>query len=380
MGVISAKNYARLLNCHKVLMEALERLMLACFPFGKLSNISHKKLVSRTIAAIKCFNNPFNIPDDEKLYNLLSGALVSEEVAKDVLTAETVCRLAKEDFIENRLVKKDGFFDSIKHPNLKTMAYMHKSVKLSSSQNKVVDTDMYKEDYVKGHLKDWKVFLANDENKTQFIQLLLSTWRSEVSANILTGHEMILICEGKACQLTSDGHYTFCQAVHSLKSSQEETDTHVILYCMYAKEQRCKSVCMRSPDSDIFFILLQHARFLEGLQILFETGKSNTQHCIDVTKLAMSSMLVLCSALLSHHAFTRCNSTSAFKGKGKVKGLKVVEIDESFQKAFSKLGESWEVNEEVMNELERFTCVLHGNKRTKKGEYIVVHNLASKVQ
>ncbi|CAI9725755.1 Hypothetical predicted protein [Octopus vulgaris] len=97
-----------------------------------------EKLVSRTIAAVKCFKNPFNIPDDGKLCNLSSGAPVSE-VAKDVLTAETVGRLAKEDFIENRPMKKDGFFDPIKRPNLKTMAHLHKSVKLSTSQSKVVE-------------------------------------------------------------------------------------------------------------------------------------------------------------------------------------------------------------------------------------------------
>ena len=126
----------------------------------------------------------------------------------------------------------------------------------------IFSTDMYKKDSVKGvernrrgvgdklilsgektkRPKDWKVFLANDENKTQFIQLLLSTWRSDVSADILTGHEIVLICEGKAYQLTSDGQNTFCEEIHSLESSQEETDSRVILYCMYATERGCKSV------------------------------------------------------------------------------------------------------------------------------------------
>ena len=135
---------------------------------------------------------------------------------------------------------------------------------------------------------------------------------------------------------------------------------------MYAKERAFKSVRVRSPDSDIFFILLHHARLLKGLQVLFETGNGNTRCCIDVTKLALSYTQVRCSALLGYHAFSGCDSTSAFKGKGKVKGLKVLETDQSFQEAFSKLGEAWEVSEEVMDELERFTCVLYGNKRAKK--------------
>uniref|UniRef100_A0A0L8H5U3 Uncharacterized protein n=1 Tax=Octopus bimaculoides TaxID=37653 RepID=A0A0L8H5U3_OCTBM len=259
-----------------------------------------------------------------------------------------------------------------------------------------VSSDMYKEDSVKGvernrrgvgdklilcdkktkRSKDWKIFLANDENKRQFIQLLLSTCRSGFSADILTGHEMVLIYEGKAYQLTTDGHNTFCQEIHSLKFSQEEDDTHMILYWKYAKERGCKSVRVRSPDSDIFFILINHARFLERLQILFETAKGNTRRCINVTKLSVSSTPILCSALLGYHAFIGCDSTSAFKEKG----LKVVETDQSFQKAFSKFGEYWEVDEEVMNEVECFVCVQYGYKRTKKGQYIATHKLASKTK
>ena len=66
--------------------------------------------------------------------------------------------------------------------------------------------------------------------------------------SFLTGHEIVLICEGKASQLPLDGHNIFCQEIHTLESSQEETDSRVMLYCMYARERVCKSVCVRSPD------------------------------------------------------------------------------------------------------------------------------------
>jgi len=250
----------------------------------------------------------------------------------------------------------------------------------------IFSTDMYKEDSVKAvernrrgcgvklilsgektkRPKDWKLFLANDENKTQFVQVLLTTCSSDASADILNGHEVILICEGLAYQLTSDGQTTKCQEIQSLASSQEETDYRVILYCMYAKDRGFKFVRMRSRESDIFFILLHYARYLEGIHILFETGKGSTRRCIDVTKLAMSRTSLFCTALLGLHAFTGCDSTSALKGKGKLKGIKGIETDESFQRAFSKLGDSWEVDEKVMEELERVTCMLYGNKRSKQ--------------
>ena len=69
-----------------------------------------------------------------------------------------------------------------------------------------------------------------------------------------------------------------------------------------------------------FFILLYYARYLQGINILFETGKGNNERIINVTKIAENHSQVNCAALLGLHAITGCDSTSAFKGKGKCKG------------------------------------------------------------
>ncbi len=87
--------------------------------------------------AIRCFNDPLRVPDTEKLY--ISSGAPAIDVEKDVLRAEATGKQAKENFIENRLMKKQGFFEPIKRLNLKTMDHMHKSVKLSTSQNKSIE-------------------------------------------------------------------------------------------------------------------------------------------------------------------------------------------------------------------------------------------------
>ena len=84
-------------------------------------------------------------------------------------------------------------------------------------------------------------------------------------------------------------------------------------------------------------------------------GKRNTRCCINVTKCAMSHTLLLCTTLLGLHTFTGCDSTSAFKGKGKLKAIKSLEKDESFQRTFAKLGDSWAVDDSVIDDIERFT-------------------------
>ena len=76
--------------------------------------------------------------------------------------------------------------------------------------------------------------------------------------------------------MTSDGEKTSSVKIPALKSTWEETDSRVILYCMYAREKGFQYVRIRSPDTDILFILLHYAAdFLHGITVLFETGKGS---------------------------------------------------------------------------------------------------------
>ena len=134
-------------------------------------------------------------------------------------------------------------------------------------------------------LPDWKSFMSNDENKTQFIQLLLKMWSSDNYALRLQGRQVIFICEGKAHLLTSeDGQKTVARKMLSLRSSQEETDTRVILYVNYGRSKNYHFVQGKSPVSDIFIILLHYAASITNITILFDTETGNKQRIIDVSK------------------------------------------------------------------------------------------------
>jgi hypothetical protein len=123
---------------------------------------------------------------------------------------------------------------------------------------------------------DWKSFLANDDNKTQFIQLLSKLWSNDDYATKLQGREVVLICEGSAYLLTSDdGCVTRKTEIPNLTSSQEETDSRVILYCKYGMDKGYQYIRVKSTDSDIFVILLHYAATFDGITILFDTGLYN---------------------------------------------------------------------------------------------------------
>ena len=90
------------------------------------------------VQTIESFNNPFVIPDKDKVYCISSGALASVVIEVDILRADSVGRDSKENFITNRLEAKVNVFEPIKRLNLKTMSAMHTSVKVTTSKNKTI--------------------------------------------------------------------------------------------------------------------------------------------------------------------------------------------------------------------------------------------------
>ena len=108
----------------------------------------------------------------------------------------------------------------------------------------------------------------------------------------------------------------------------------------------------RSPDTDIFFILLHYALELQGVTILFDNGTGNKKRLIDITKLAQQYKQELCTALLGLHTFTRCDTTSAFKEIGKVKPIKTLQQSPQFQSALAQIGDSWQISEELFLQME----------------------------
>ena len=211
---------------------------------------------------------------------------------------------------------------------------------------------------------DWKHFLSNDENKQQFIQILLDVWSKDSFAPRLKNRHVILTCEEEAFLLRSeDGETTSKTPVPTLHSSQEETDSRVVLYSAYAEEKGYTHVRVKSPDSDIFFILLHFALQLNNVVILFDTGTGNNKRLLNISEIAAGYTQQYCTALLSLHAFTGCDTTSAFKGLGKVRPIKALQKQPRFVQALAQLGDSWDIPDTLFDDLEAFTCAMYGKPR-----------------
>ncbi|KAG1692301.1 Transmembrane protein 164 [Nymphon striatum] len=73
-------------------------------------------------------------------------------------------------------------------------------------------------------------------------------------------------------------------------------------------------------------------------------------------------------SLLGVYCFTGCDTVSAFAGKGKLKALKLLQEEREFVAVFSRLGLSWDVDNNLVNELQKFVCRLYGQKQSTVNE------------
>jgi hypothetical protein len=62
------------------------------------------------------------------------------------------------------------------------------------------------------------------------------------------------------------------------------------------------------------------------------------------------------------YAFQRCDTTSAFKGIGKVKAIKTLQKSPQFQSALAHIGDFEQISEDFFLQMEAFTFLLYGDK------------------
>ena len=91
-------------------------------------------------------------------------------------------------------------------------------------------------------------------------------------------------------------------------------------------------------------------------------GTENRVKFVDISRMAQVLGHPVCKALPSLHAFTGCDSISAFAGKGKLSALKLLKLNDSYQEMFKEIGTDWVISDLLLQQIEAFTCKLYGLK------------------
>ena len=137
-----------------------------------------------------------------------------------------------------------------------------------------------------------------------------------------------------------------CESVLELQCNQEEADKRMVLHA----RNTAGPCVIHSDDTDVFMLLLCHSRDLGECYI--KKGRGAKTRIIELSK-AFSTLekqldrgiekQSFMKALIGIHAITDCDTISAFSGKGKWKGVHLLQRNDRYVQAMASIRDEWVV-------------------------------------
>ena len=155
---------------------------------------------------------------------------------------------------------------------------------------------------------NWQSFLRSDANKSELFTFLAEHLQS---LNI-EGKVLVSSCNEDAISSTP------IDKAGIAPCNQEEADTRIFLHVAPAAKQGLTRAMVRTVDTDVIVLAvasMQKMQNLSELWMAFGTGKNF--RFIPCHTIASSLGEESCKALPFFHAFTGCDTVSAFSGVGK---------------------------------------------------------------
>ena len=200
---------------------------------------------------------------------------------------------------------------------------------------------------------NFKRFLSCGKNKEALVGFLYRHWE-KYDSDSYSG-VTVYLAHGVECHAFSSNGVN---KVDALSADHEEADTRVMLHACHALHE-CEHVVINSPDTDVFLLAVALNQELEG-KIELRMGTASSQKNICISSVSERIPNSIQTALPGFHAFTGCDTTSAFKGKGKIKAYKLMSESPLYHQAFSAIGNCWTSDNLPWEDLERFLCELYG--------------------
>lgn len=126
----------------------------------------------------------------------------------------------------------------------------------------------------------------------------------------------------------------------------------MILHAKHASNDFKVVICV-ADDTDVLIRCFAFA-YTINCQILVRRGQKNRLRLVDVSKLSKVLGSKLCTALLGVHTFSGCDTVSALSGQGKLKAFKLLEGEPEYLDLFVRIGQEWDVSEELFQITEKF--------------------------
>ena len=213
--------------------------------------------------------------------------------------------------------------------------------------------------------RQFNKFLAVGANKEELIAFLASQWQRPDRISKIPHRKVLVVTSRTSCvMLKWESGSTVVVPVPELECSHEEADTRLLLHaCHAARSNNYPTITIKSPDTDVVVLAIAFSRYIPA-KLYFLTGTGNKLRCIDMNAASEKLGADICGALPGFHAFTGCDSVSAFAFRGKKTAFKLLQgslpANAAVRDVFSKLGtEFQQLSQECLDGLERFVCLLY---------------------
>lgn len=152
--------------------------------------------------------------------------------------------------------------------------------------------------------RQFKKFLSVGKNKESLLEFFFQHLKHVEALSNLMGNIELFVSHGKMCHqfCTSNREDVLIEECEELYSDHEEADTRLLLHAKHAS-RTYDHVVIRSPDTDVFILLLGHKSAVPTA-LYFDTRIGNKRRMMDVGKVCLTLGSELCDALIGFHAFT----------------------------------------------------------------------------
>jgi len=160
------------------------------------------------------------------------------------------------------------------------------------------------------------------------------------------------------CELVTGGRFSCATHARSTRRSEvklqgnhDEADTRLILHSCEAVNQGYKRVLVICRDTDVM-LLLVHFIPAQTAEVWMISGRAKKRKCYPIHALSKRFAKPLRDNLLCFHAFTGCDTSSAFSGHGKQSCWKTFKNHPHLVQGIGRDGE--------LAPIEQFVCHLYG--------------------
>ena len=186
-------------------------------------------------------------------------------------------------------------------------------------------------------------------------------WSSNKYARKL-GFRKFIVSHDEECHILSiQQNKVKSVPVEELSSTQEEADTRLLFHAKNAADQNHSKIVVKSSDVDVEVLFIHHAKEINAYHYMLSGTKSRMRY-IDVSQIVENLGENICDALIGLHAFTGCDSVSAFVGKGNKTAFSLIKKHDHLCNTMKDLGDSPEVNKDLFKACERYVCALYSGK------------------